>query len=112
MITMYIKDGKILPKNKIVIISKERQIINPSVEMLTDDGWVEYISPEPTETDSLRSNADYFREKLSKSDYKVIKCMESFLCGEDLPYDITELHRERQALRDKVNEYNQTNGEQ
>jgi hypothetical protein len=36
-------------------------------------------------------------------DYKIIKCSEYQLAGKELPYDITELHAERQALRDEIN---------
>ena len=38
------------------------------------------------------------------NDYKIIKCSEASLVGEEMPYDITALHAERQALRDKINE--------
>ena len=41
--------------------------------------------------------------RLSATDYKVIKCAEAKLLGEDLPYDIKTLHAERQAVRDKIN---------
>jgi hypothetical protein len=30
--------------------------------------------------------------------------MEAYLCGEDLPYNITELHAERNTKRYKINE--------
>ena len=42
--------------------------------------------------------------KLTQTDYKVIKCYEYSLVGLELPYDIEELHTERQTLRDKINE--------
>ena len=41
--------------------------------------------------------------KLEASDYKIIKCAECSLAGLDAPYDITALHAERQALRDRIN---------
>lgn len=41
--------------------------------------------------------------ELSFTDYKIIKCYEYSLVGEDSPYDIVELHAERQALRDEIN---------
>lgn len=41
--------------------------------------------------------------KLNSTDYKVIKCSEAKLLGEDLPYDIKTLRAERQAVRDKIN---------
>ena len=43
------------------------------------------------------------KSELQESDYKVIKCAEAMAVGAEMPYDITELHKERQALRDKIN---------
>lgn len=40
---------------------------------------------------------------LTASDYKIIKCYEYSLIGEELPYDIEQLHIERQAIRDEIN---------
>ena len=44
------------------------------------------------------------KSELQESDYKVIKCAEAMAIGEDMPYDVASLHKERQALRDKINE--------
>ena len=44
------------------------------------------------------------KSELQESDYKVIKCVEAICLNEELPYDMTALHNERQALRDKINE--------
>lgn len=43
------------------------------------------------------------KEKLSATDYKVIKCAECQLLGEEMPYDVEALHAERQAIRDEIN---------
>lgn len=40
--------------------------------------------------------------RLTKSDYKIIKCYEYSLAGLDLPYDIEALHTEREAIRDEI----------
>jgi hypothetical protein len=40
--------------------------------------------------------------RLSKSDYKVIKCYEYSLAGLDLPYDIEALHAERESIREEI----------
>lgn len=37
-------------------------------------------------------------------DWKVSKCQEYMLCGLPSPYDIQQLHQERQAIRDRINE--------
>ena len=45
----YIKNGEINYRNKIILKNeKYGYVINPTEEMLFDDGWVEYIEPEPT----------------------------------------------------------------
>ena len=44
------------------------------------------------------------KSELQESDYKVIKCAEAMAVGAEMPYDVESLHKERQALRDKINE--------
>ena len=102
---MYIKDGKVLPKNKIVIIKDGRQYFNPQHDMLIAEGWVEYVEPieEATEEYDKLAEIDNLKEALTMTDYKVIKCMEAYLCGEALPYDIEALHAERNAQRSEIN---------
>ena len=52
----------------------------------------------------LLSEIERMKSELQESDYKVIKCAEAMAVGAELPYNMTELHNERQALRDKINE--------
>ena len=65
--------------------------------------FVDYISdieegiPKSEEIERLKS-------ELQESDYKVIKCAEAICLNAELPYNMTALHKERQALRDKINE--------
>ena len=44
------------------------------------------------------------KSELQERDYKVIKCAEAMAVGAEMPYNMTALHKERQALRDKINE--------
>ena len=44
------------------------------------------------------------KSELQESDYKVIKCAEAMAVGAEMPYNMTALHKERQELRDKINE--------
>lgn len=37
-------------------------------------------------------------------DWKVVKCYEYALVGLPVPYDIVELNKQRQEVRDKINE--------
>lgn len=39
---LYIKDNIVRPQNKIIVIKDEFQYINPSEEMILEDGWMEY----------------------------------------------------------------------
>lgn len=56
---LYIKDGTIRDRSRIVIIKGNIQIINPTEEMVLADGWISYSppappEPQPTITDQLR----------------------------------------------------------
>ena len=58
-IQLYIKDGIIRDRSRIVIIKVNIQIINPTEEMVLADGWISYSppappEPQPTITDQLR----------------------------------------------------------
>ena len=44
------------------------------------------------------------KQEIESTDYQIIKCYEYALNNLPSPYDITKLHEERQALRDKINE--------
>lgn len=46
---LYIKDGTIRDRSRIVIIKDDIQIINPTEEMVLADGWQPYTPPEPEE---------------------------------------------------------------
>ena len=106
----YTKDGITKPQNRIVLHTTETidgiehkfQVINPPHDMLIEQGWVEYIEPSEEEV-ANRQEAMRQRNKLAASDYKIIKCIEAYLCGEALPYDIEALHIERNNQRKTIN---------
>lgn len=52
----------------------------------------------------LLSEIERIKSELQESDYKVIKCAEAMVIGAELPYDAQALHKERQALRDRINQ--------
>ena len=68
---------------------------------------VEMDCPQPT-AEELRDRRymeiERLKSELQDSDYKVIKCAEAICLNAEMPYNMTELHNERQALRDKINE--------
>lgn len=43
------------------------------------------------------------KKKLTETDYQVIKCYEASLIGGEVPYDVQEMHKERQEIRDEIN---------
>lgn len=53
---------------------------------------------------NILSEIERMKSELQESDYKVIKCAEAMAVGAEMPYDMASLHKERQALRDKINE--------
>ena len=74
------------------------------VTMIEDE--VPIVATEQVVEDNglLLSEIERLKSELQDSDYKVIKCAEAMTIGAELPYNMTELHKERQALRDKINE--------
>lgn len=43
------------------------------------------------------------KDELASTDYKIVKASEYQLLGLESPYDMLELHKSRQALRDEIN---------
>ena len=61
-------------------------------------------APEPTPEEQKEMRIAELKAQLDGTDYKIIKCSEYSLAGVELPYNVAELHTERQALRDEINE--------
>lgn len=53
---------------------------------------------------NIQMEIERLKSELQDSDYKVIKCAEAMTIGAELPYDAQALHKERQALRDRINQ--------
>lgn len=80
---------------------------------LVDNSWVldeEHYNQLVSEFEARKAEQQkqleiaQLQKQLDDTDYKIIKCQEYSLAGLELPYNIEELHNERQALRDKINE--------
>lgn len=70
---------------------------------------MEYQQPTAEELRDRRyMEIERLKSELQESDYKVIKCAEAICLNVELPYNMTALHNERQALRDKINELEKT----
>ena len=78
-------------KRAVVMMQAEETQIVDNEQVVDDNGL-------------LLSEIERLKSELQESDYKVIKCAEAMAVGAELPYNMTELHKERQALRDKINE--------
>ena len=60
---LFKKDNQIKSLNRIVIIKDDMQILNPTEEMVLEDGWVEFKAPEPTAEELLvRAKKDKIQE--------------------------------------------------
>lgn len=103
---MYIKDGQTISGKRIEVDG--RIILNPTEQMLADAGWVKVEPHQPSEeelaTIAKAAEVENLKMQLAESDYKVIKIAECAACGLESPYDAEQLHEERQALRDRINE--------
>jgi hypothetical protein len=49
------------------------------------------------------SQINKLKQQLESSDYKIMKCYELSMIGEPMPYDVFQMHTERQDLRDEIN---------
>lgn len=83
-------------------------IINASDEQWLANGWVEYIAPQPSAEELARQEAlseiESLKEQLAESDYKAIKFAEGWFTKTEY----ATIKAERQALRDRINELEQT----
>nr|DAU63925.1 MAG TPA: hypothetical protein [Caudoviricetes sp.] len=55
-------------------------------------------------TELVNSEIVNLKQELSNTDYIIQKAYEYFLVGLETEYDMDEVHAERQAIRDKINE--------
>ena len=80
------------------------------VEQAYDGVWyIEGYAPEEPQEEKDKKEVERLKAELAATDYKIIKCSEYSLNGQELPYDIAELHAQRQALRDRINELENEN---
>ena len=74
------------------------------VKMQADESQIAVNEQVVDDNGLLLSEIERLKSELQESDYKVIKCAEAMAVGAEMPYDMESLHKERQALRDKINE--------
>ena len=76
---------------------------NAQIDKIEDNRYQIVEKTESAEEIKQR-RIDELKAQLSSTDYKIIKCSECSLAGEELPYNVVELHIQRQAIRDEINE--------
>ena len=106
------KDNKIIAisdtDNEFVCLVKDGVV--EDTEHIADDYDQyngEYLLKSEIPAPSAEEQIAELKKQLDNTDYKIIKCSEYQLAGVELPYDIAELHAQRQALRDEINELEQ-----
>ena len=60
--------------------------------------------PEPTEEEKKQARISELKQLLSDTDYKIIKCYEASMLGQELPYNLEELVAQRDEWRAEINE--------
>lgn len=87
-------------------LSKGR-LINSKAK--AEDGTIEAVQMYiPNRTVPVSVKIRKLKRQLEETDYKVIKCAECQLLGQEMPYDVQTLHIERQAIRDQINRLEET----
>ena len=78
-------------KRAVVTMNAEEAQIVDNEQVVDDNGL-------------LLSEIERLKSELQDSDYKITKIAEAMSIGDELPYDAKALHKERQALRDRINQ--------
>lgn len=124
-ISEIVKDESGSPTTRIITIQQQIEILGErwkpvdaidESKRICEDGYIirlipfdagDHISYEYKkifDTQKYSKEINNLKQQLSDSDYKVSKCYEASLLGEQMPYDVQVLHTERQAARDRINE--------
>lgn len=75
--------------------------VEPVIEIPTEEELV--LMEENQRIANINAQINNLKEQLASTDYKIIKCTECSMVGEEMPYDVNELHTERQEIRDEIN---------
>lgn len=69
-----------------------------------DEDYEDVLMYVPNRIKTTAEQIADLKARLTATDYKVIKCGECQLLGIDMPYDVAELHTQRQIIRDQINQ--------
>ena len=117
-------DGEL--KERVVSVEEQADILKASgwkpvdlideSKMIAEEGYIIEISPydagekisyryvKTFDKKEVENKIRELKKRLSAGDYKIIKCYEASLLKEILPYDIENLHKNRDELRKNINE--------
>jgi hypothetical protein len=101
----------------IYYLIKERDLITLDNEeaknyFIKEEGYKEY-NEDSFEVQKLlnipekNKQMEKLKKLLTETDYKVIKCYESFMRQQTLPYNLEELSAQRDAWREEINQLEQ-----
>lgn len=65
---------------------------------------IKWKTKQKIEIENQKAETSTLKRQLEETDYQIIKSSEYQLLGLEVPYNLEELHAERQALRDRINE--------
>ena len=89
--------------NNVMIVEKHEE--QETEEGTVDVKYYEICAvPEPSAEEIKQQQIAELKAQLDDTDWKIVKCSEYQLVGQELPYDIAALHVQRQTLRDQINE--------
>lgn len=60
--------------------------------------------PQPSEKDKAEERINELKTWLDETDYKIIKCYEASMLGQELPYNLESLVQERNSWREEIRE--------
>lgn len=99
------------------VLADDSELANKYLSLLSEGAFPKLITNEDDTViiDVVRNEKDITQIKtlaeinelkieLQSEDYKIIKCYEASLVGQDLPYDIFELKIKRDEIRNQINE--------
>ena len=108
----YLRKRKILRPDAVPIgteitVEKDGTTVTQKKRFWTAEDFEEVQMYIPYREKTAAEKIAELKAQLAATDYKVIKCSECQLLGQEMPYDVAELHAERQAIRDEINRLEQ-----
>jgi len=108
----YIDNEFVFDADKWAAIEKNRAELaeekEAETEEVIEEEVIEEINEVVEEINETLNEINSLKAEIATTDYQIIKCYEYSLIGLGMPYDIEQLHADRQTLRDRINELEST----